>query len=142
MRYLEYKFMQSVLASVFVLLSFNLMAKDGNNGQTNIAQKQKEQCASNLKVSKACAQYVRGYLAALKQLNQNKISPAFSSFEERAYRTRLGLSRQTDLVKNQLGVCLPNDISDREIDSILLSGRSNQPAKDALVKVLRDKYPC
>ena len=88
---------------------------------------------------KLCVKYVRGYLDALQQLNQISSRSKLSSYEERAYRARLGSSNPTNPVKEQLDICLPKQINDLELEQILISSSGTE---FAVLKAIKAKYPC
>lgn len=136
MKFLLSKTVRSILTSV-VLICSSVAHADVKSEQIT------RDCPNTQMTEKLCVKYVRGYLDALQQLNQLSLSPKLSSFEERAYRTRLGSTNPTNPVKEQLGICLPNQINDRELKQILASSSGTELSPEfAVLKAIKAKYPC
>lgn len=86
-----------------------------------------------------CIHFVRGYLDALLQLNEVGFNPNFSKLEQRAFNNRVGKTYLAELIKKELNLCLPKDVSAHEV---LADIDKALPLQDALLKVLKVKYPC
>lgn len=137
MKDLQDKMIKSLLTSVLLAFSFTSFATEAKTAHAADIR-----CSSNLNSSKLCAQYVRGYLDALQQLNQVEQDTHSSTFEERAFRTRVGLTNRITSTTDSLEVCLPNEISDSELKKILASRSKELPMDIAVLKVIQAKYPC
>ena len=132
MNFLLSKTVRSILIIVVLIFS-SIVHADVKSEQIT------QDCPNAQMNEKLCAKYVRGYLDALQQLNQASSRPKLSSFEERVYRTRLGSTNPTNPVKEQLGICLPSQINDQELEQILVSSSGTDLA---VLKAIKAKYPC
>ena len=136
MKILLPKTVRSILTSV-VLICSSITQADVKSEQVA------RDCPNPQMTEKLCVKYLRGYLDALRQLNHTSLKPKRSSFEERAYRTRLGNTNSTNPVKEQLGICLPNQINDQELKQILASSSGTELSPElAVLKAIKAKYPC
>ncbi len=125
---------RSLLASIVLVYSFGAFAnvESRDSSLPNV-------CSVHDTSTQQCINFVRGYLDALLQLNEVGINPNFSEIEQRAFNNRVGKTFLAELIKKELNLCLPKDVDAQEIladiDKTLL-------LQDALLKVLKVKYPC
>ena len=123
-----------LLASIALLCSCgvfaNVESKDPNLHNV---------CSVHDKSMEQCIHFVRGYLDALLQLNEVGFNSHFSELEQRAFNNRVGKTNLAELIKKELNFCLPKDVSAHEV---LADIDKALPLQDALLKVLKIKYPC
>jgi len=110
--------------------------------EAKVSQEKESKCSTNHSLTQLCENYVRGYLDALQQLNQIEQNTNFSSFEERAYRTRLGSTLQANPLREILDVCLPSEINDSALSEILVSSNKELPLNVTVLKAIQSTYPC
>ncbi len=72
-------------------------------------------CTSSEESTNMCIHYTRGYLNALQRMNNMELNSNFAAFEERAFKTRVGNNSSTAVFQNKLNLCLPKEVSAREI---------------------------
>lgn len=96
-------------------------------------------CSSSDISTEQCINYARGYLNALQQLSNIDLSSNFSTFESRAFKTRVGNSNLPDILQKELNLCLPKEISASEM---LASIDLSLPLEKTMLKALQAKYPC
>lgn len=129
--------MKSLLTAILLAFSLISFATETKNTQTSDVI-----CSNEPNNPKLCAQYVRGYLDALQQIHHHKQELDSSSFEERAFRTRVGITNRTLPATASLDICIPSEISDSELNKILTSRSKELPMEIAVLKVIQAKYPC
>lgn len=131
MNYLHTKKCSSLLAGMLLMSSFTAIAENQDLNTTP------PQCSSS-SPTKQCLSYTRGYIDALQLLEQEQ-STIFSSFEQRAFKTRVGNSKKSHPLKDKLGICLPEKVL---ASDLLASIDSDIPLNMALLETLQKKYPC
>jgi len=123
-----------LLASIALLCSFGVFA-NVESKDPNLPN----ECSVHDTSTQQCIHFVRGYLDALLQINEAGLNPNFSEIEQRAFNNRVGKIFLADLIKKELNLCLPKDVSAHEV---LADIDKALPLQDALLKVLKAKYPC
>ncbi len=126
--------MRSLLAGIALIYSFGAFANvESRDSSLSNA------CSVHDTSTQQCINFVRGYLDALLQLNEVGLTPHFSEIEQRAFNNRVGKTYLAELIKKELNLCLPKDVDAQEI---LADIDKALPLQDALLKVLKVKYPC
>ncbi len=127
--------MRPLLASILLMYSFSAFANVENRNQ-NLPNA----CSSNeASEQQQCLLFIRGYLEALLQLNEVGVNSKFSGFEQHAFNNRVGKTYLTDLIQQELNLCLPKDLNAHEIMARI---DKELPLQDALLKALKARYPC
>mgnify|MGYP000114213237 CR=1 FL=1 len=126
--------MRSLLAGIALIYSFGAFAnvESRDSSLPNV-------CSVDDTSTQQCINFVRGYLDALLQLNEVGLTPHFSEIEQRAFNNRVGKTFLAEHIKKELNLCLPKDVNAHEI---LADIDKALPLQDALLKVLKVKYPC
>ena len=134
--------------------STTIFGKEGQeDGQLLLVSCQVLAAQSEPASSNPCVFYIQGLLAGIRTTNivsdtsHSEVNEQWTSFIERAYRTRVGSQAKSRQPTPLNLICLPDDESLTQVIDVL-SNSLSLPAetidilKVRVVQVLRAEYPC
>lgn len=129
MEHIQKKIKRSILSSILVLFSGSVAADINKNDQVVGFH-----CSIDTSL---CLDYIKGYLDVLYKLDQSDQEANYNSFEERALRTHLGKSHQSNILKDNVGCCLPRGIDAIDPNDILSAFDTELLTKQALLQEIK-----